>query len=81
MLVGLAPDQVRRLLGVPGALRESHPATVWQYFGSACIFEVYLYREVQGETLRALGYGILGSSQTVDAKRACFSEIWKGEVD
>ena len=80
MLVGLAPDQIQKLVGPPGATRESPPATVWQYFSSGCVFEIYLYREVRGDTLRALGYGILGSIQTADAKRECFSQIWQGGV-
>ncbi len=78
MLVGLMPEQIEQLVGKPNTVRESPPATVWMYSGAACVFEVYLYREVRGEGLRALGYGILGTSQSPDAKRTCFSQVWRG---
>lgn len=47
-LVGLSAEEVASLIGPPKWRRRESPAQVWQYQGTACILDVYLYEEEDG---------------------------------
>lgn len=47
-LVGLTGGEVSGLLGRPGFVRRDAPAEIWQYRGSDCVLDVFLYTEAGG---------------------------------
>ena len=63
-LVGKSDAQIRSSLGTPAFTRTDGPAQVWQYRGSACLLDVFLYKEgagfkVKHAELRRRGGGTL----------------------
>lgn len=44
-LMGLADNALTRLLGAPGFQRIDDPAALWQYRGTGCILDVFLYAD------------------------------------
>lgn len=48
-LIGLGPNGLNVLLGQPTLIRREPPAQIWQYRSSACVFDVVLYDEYDGE--------------------------------
>lgn len=51
-LVGRSEGDVRSTLGTPGFTRTDGPAQVWQYSGSSCLLDVFLYKEGSGYTVK-----------------------------
>ncbi len=51
-LSGQSRAQVTALLGAPGFTREDNPAEIWQYRGSGCLLDVFLYREKGGDAYK-----------------------------
>jgi hypothetical protein len=47
-VLGLKPQDVELLLGVPKLVRRDEPAEVWQYRSQACVLDVFLYPEATG---------------------------------
>jgi hypothetical protein len=47
-VLGLQPEDVQDLLGVPKLVRREAPAEVWQYRSTACVLDVFLYPEDTG---------------------------------
>jgi hypothetical protein len=47
-LVGKSGAQIRSSLGAPAFRRTDGPAQIWQYRGSACLLDVFLYKEGGG---------------------------------
>lgn len=43
-LLGLKAGAIEAKLGTPALLRRDGPAQIWQYRGSGCIVDVFLYR-------------------------------------
>jgi len=48
-LLGLDPDALEGRLGPPDLLRREAPAEVWQYRGSACVLDLFLYEKEGGK--------------------------------
>lgn len=48
-LIGLGPIGLVALLGQPELIRRERPAQIWQYRDGACVFDVVLYEEGDGE--------------------------------
>ena len=72
-LVGKSGREVRSELGAPAFRRTDGPAQVWQYRGTACLLDVFLYKEGGGgfrvkhaELRRRGGAGL--------SDRACMSD-------
>lgn len=76
-LVGLDPDDVRKLLGAPDRVREANPATVWAYASNACLLEVYFYMDLGSQKLRVLAYDINTAGRANDqrASNGCANQI------
>lgn len=83
-LMGLAHQELTRVMGVPGFKRVEDPAALWQYRGARCILDVYLYADgpvyrVTHLEFRRKDKGISGgtSMKGKDAER-CFSSLVPG---
>jgi hypothetical protein len=89
-LMGLGPDEVRRLLGNPVLVRRDAPAEIWQYRGRDCALDVYLYPPAaNGKSGRAEGvkraaaeagrtvlyYELRGASTKRSDGEACFISL------
>jgi hypothetical protein len=44
-ILGLGPEKLSEILGVPELTRREPPAEIWQYRGETCVFDVFLYEE------------------------------------
>lgn len=44
-LMGMTRANLSELLGLPPVVRREKPAEIWQYFGSNCVFDIFLYEE------------------------------------
>lgn len=55
-LIGLSEEEVVRLLGAAGNLREEPPATVWEYRTSDCALNLFFYMDMETRRFRALAY-------------------------
>ena len=44
-LIGLDRSGLSKLLGQPRLVRRETPAEIWQYVGTECVFDVFLYEE------------------------------------
>ncbi|MDH3232435.1 MAG: hypothetical protein OEQ29_02845 [Alphaproteobacteria bacterium] len=72
-LVGKSDREIRSSLGNPAFRRTDGPAQVWQYRGSACMLDVFLYKEGGGfrvkhaELRRRGGAGLSDSACMSDA--------------
>lgn len=44
-LIGLDRSGLSKLLGEPRLVRRESPAEIWQYVGTECVFDVFLYEE------------------------------------
>jgi len=75
ILIGMTPDDVEMIVGPPRATREQPPATIWMYGSNACVFQVFMYRDVNSNALRALGFTVNGGTPSPEAKRRCFSMV------
>jgi hypothetical protein len=49
-LRGLPGGELARLLGEPDFVRDEPPAVIWQYRGTDCVLDLFLYRN--GDALR-----------------------------
>ncbi len=47
-LIGLDRSGLSKLLGEPRLVRRETPAEIWQYVGTECVFDVFLYEEKGG---------------------------------
>ena len=47
-LIGMTSNELERLLGEPGFRRRDDPAEIWQYRGTTCLLDIFLYREKDG---------------------------------
>lgn len=74
-LVGLGEDDVNRLLGKPGELRNDPPAMVWQYVAGDCRLDLFFYLDLKSQDFRALAYSFDPKANTDGAKRACLDKI------
>ena len=51
-LLGLSGIAVARRLGAPSLVRRDGPAEIWQYQETACILDVFLYTNTDGQHVR-----------------------------
>lgn len=47
-LVGMTASDLEKAMGVPGFRRRDDPAEIWQYRGTTCVLDIFLYREKDG---------------------------------
>ncbi len=85
--MGLAHEELARVMGVPGFKRVDDPAALWQYRGARCILDVYLYADgpvyrVAHLEFRRSGKEISRSASMKgkDAER-CFSTLIPGTTE
>ncbi len=59
-LVGLDANQLLQQMGTPVEVRIQSPATVWEYRFSGCSLELFLFRDVSKQLLKALSFETQG---------------------
>ena len=78
-LIGLDPNGVSDLLGLPKLVRRESPAQVWQYLGETCVFDVVLYEEPEGNRVTYVeardGSGNKGEA------RACLRQLLRARLE
>ena len=86
-LMGLAHQELARVMGAPGFKRVDDPAALWQYRGARCILDVYLYADgpvyrVTHLEFRRNSKNIAegGSMKGKDAER-CFTTLVPGTTE
>jgi hypothetical protein len=47
-LMGLAADQLQAALGAPARIRDEESSRIYQYIGSDCVLDLFLYQEAEG---------------------------------
>ena len=47
-LMGLAPDELQAALGAPARIRDEETGRIYQYIGSDCVLDLFLYQSVEG---------------------------------
>lgn len=47
-LMGLAPDALQAALGSPARIRDEETGRIYQYVGSDCVLDLFLYQEATG---------------------------------
>jgi len=71
-LVGKSESEIRSALGAPAFRRTDGPAQVWQYRGSACLLDVFLYQEGGGFKVKHAELRRRGGTGLTD--QACMSD-------
>jgi len=75
-LIGLDRDRVTRLFGVPEAMREAAPATVWDFSGGPdCRLSVFFYPDVKTREFRALSVEVTTPEESPVADSACLERL------
>ena len=77
-LVGKSEADVSSLLGRPGFTRTDGPAQVWQYSGSRCVLDVFMYQSAGGYTVEYTELRRRGSIGGVEDP-ACLADALAGE--
>jgi hypothetical protein len=55
-IIGKSQGEAEAMLGQPSAIRNSPPATIWQYRTDTCVLDVFFYMDMGTNSLRALDY-------------------------
>jgi len=50
-LIGLDSDEINDLMGAPGLERAEPPALIWQYRGTACTVDIFMFDDGAGSTV------------------------------
>lgn len=77
-MIGMAPDELIRMLGEPGFKRRDDPAEVWQYKGATCVLDVFLFRETEGA--RVSYVDVRGASIVKVAGEDCVLDVLKAKA-
>lgn len=79
-LIGLDRGGLSELLGQPRRVRREQPAEIWQYVGSDCVFDVFLYEE-------SGAYRVIHAEARDDEKplktepRACLNKLLQDKAE
>jgi len=73
LLIGLTGAQIAELLGRPGFVRRDAPAEVWQYRGSDCVLDVFLYAD--GASARVQHVELRPRQPARPSSPACFAGL------
>ncbi len=77
-ILGLSPNQLTEILGLPELTRREPPAEIWQYRGESCAFDVFLYEEAGSVRVTYLEARD-GSAQRV-AERGCLNQLLRARL-
>ena len=77
-LMGLSPNGVARLLGKPVLVRREPPAEIWQYLGTSCVFDVFLYEEAGAQRVTYLEARDRKARRIEE--RGCFNELLRARL-
>lgn len=71
-LKGLTPVQLRKVLGTPGFQRRDAPAEIWQYRGTGCTLDLFLYDD-SAAGQKVVHWSVRSPSRVGDAE--CFHQL------
>jgi len=71
LLMDLDGPGLEALLGIPSFSRQETGARVWQYAGTACILDIYLYNDGPNTPYRVTYFEVRGDA----AERLCFRNL------
>lgn len=74
-MIGMTSHELERLLGEPGFRRRDDPAEIWQYRGTSCLLDVFLYREKDG--IKVSHVDVRGLSVVKVAGEECILDVLK----
>jgi hypothetical protein len=76
-LVFLDENQVRLLLGDPGAVWDVAPSRVWRYTAGLCSLDLFFYLDLGSSRFRILSYTVSTSKNSNDekARQRCVGHI------
>jgi hypothetical protein len=75
-LIGLAPGDVRHLLGPPARVEYSDLSREWIYASGGCSFRVFFYPNLNTASFRVLKYGGNdGNGELMDVSDVCIRHI------
>ena len=77
-LLGLSGVAVARRLGAPSLVRRDGPAEIWQYRETACILDVFLYTNTDGQHVRYVE--LRSRDTTTRPQRRCFAKLLEAEM-
>jgi len=77
-LIGKSEAEVSALLGKPGFTRTDGPAQVWQYSGTSCVLDVFMYQTATGYTVEYTELRRRGSIGAVEDP-ACLGDALAGK--
>ncbi|MEE9545309.1 MAG: hypothetical protein V3V55_06940 [Rhodospirillales bacterium] len=76
-VVGLERGQVTAFLGQPDFIRKDAPAEIWQYRGSVCTLDLFLYEEKNGDAYKVAHFEVRGRTKVSVAREECFLSLLK----
>src|SRR5690606_27232677 len=75
-LIGMEPDEVRKLLGTPARTRNDRLPREWIYGTGRCSFRVFFYPNLNAASFRVLKYGSSdGNGALIDTSNVCIRHI------
>ena len=75
-VIGLAFDDVQRLLGEPALRLDEPPAHIWQYQAAECTLRLTFFPEVKTQRYRSLSVALRNTDEdTEDARSRCLNAI------
>lgn len=77
-LVGLGPSQVTGMLGPADFRRDDGPAQILQYRSSACVLDLFLYRDTGSGELRVTYIEAHDRALAQMAPQACLGSVVRG---
>lgn len=72
-LLGMTPGALLAELGEPPVKRRESPAEVWQYAGSGCVLDLFLYDQGAGQ--KVVHYEARDEAARTTDARPCFAEL------
>lgn len=76
-LLGLSGIAVAGRLGAPSLVRRDGPAEIWQYKATACILDIFLYTNTDGQHVRYVE--LRSRDTTTEPQRHCFAGLLEVE--
>lgn len=73
-LKGARASVAATLLGRPDFLRRERPAEIWQYYGSTCVLDLFLYGEGEAKSVAHVELRGRGPARGTDS--ACLAELF-----
>ncbi len=77
-ILGLGPNKLTEILGLPELTRREPPAEIWQYRGESCVFDVFLYEEAG--LIRVTYLEARDENAQRVAERSCLNQLLRARL-